>query len=112
MFLFHIVFEAQCVLYTYIMSHFVLVPFQGTSWTCNAHVTLSHAMWLVATILDSASQGFRSFQFQYMWEWAREWVFKEAQVKVSFYLGSKRILWPYWTIQLNQLYAQGKKWFT
>ena len=44
MFLFHIVFEAQCVLYTYITSHFVLVPFQGTSWTCNAHVTLSHAM--------------------------------------------------------------------
>lgn len=66
MFLFHIVFEAQCVLYTYITSHFVLVPSQGTSWTCNAHVTLSHAMWLVATILDSASQGFRSFQFQYM----------------------------------------------
>ena len=110
MFFFPTVFEAQGALYTYIMSQFVLVPFQGTSWTCNAHVKLSHSMWLVATILDNASQGLRFFQFQYMWEWAREWVFNEAQVKVSLYLvGSKRILWPYWTIQFNQLYAQGKK---
>lgn len=66
MFFFPTVFEAQGALYTYIMSQFVLVPFQGTSWTCNAHVKLSHSMWLVATILDNASQGLRFFQFQYM----------------------------------------------
>lgn len=43
------------------MSHFVLVTVQ----------VLSSYVCLVAPTLDSAGQGLRSFQLEYMWEWAK-----------------------------------------